>query len=224
MDLTGRGHRISSNQHHVLRAAAQPGERAAAPQVMRGVSLHFYLLGGTFSFDRYTAGCLGLIIVIAGLIVLGIDWTYVTVGVILSFVALLGTIVLTAAAIARFTRVRVARRFRVAFGPTKDLLIVYTDSPHWAAYIEQNWLSRWGDRAVVLNRSRPWKADQPEAKLWRATTGWREHTPVAIVIPRDGRILVVRFFQAFRDHKHGHPKALRDAEERLVAALAGGAG
>ena len=103
--------------------------------------------------------------------------------------------------------------------PGKDLLIVYTDSPHWARYIEERWLTRWPDRAVVLNRSRPWTHDQIEPQVWRAYAGRFAHTPLAIVLPRSGRPSVVRFWQAFRDFKHGKEASLREAEAKLEAAL-----
>jgi hypothetical protein len=55
-------------------------------------------------------------------------------------------------------------------------------------------------------------------------TRWRDHTPVAIVIPPSGKLEIVRFFQAFRDNKHGKPQALHEAEARLASALGERAG
>ena len=116
---------------------------------------------------------------------------------------------------------RAAAAFEDQHGPGKDLLIVYSDSPHWGEYIEREWLRRWGHRAVVFNRSRPWSESQPEAQLWRAVAGTVEHTPVAIVVPRRGLPRVVRFFLAFRDFKHGKDRKLREAEARLERLLGG---
>ena len=120
----------------------------------------------------------------------------------------------------RWRERRVANQFRRRHGPGKDLLLVYTDSPHWRPYIEAHWLPRWGDRAVVLDRSRPWSADQPEAALWRSVAGFREHTPLAIVVPPRGAVQVIRLFLAFRDFKHGKDQRLRAAEAELESALA----
>lgn len=104
--------------------------------------------------------------------------------------------------------------------PGKDLLLVYTDSPHWAPYIEDKWLPRWGARAVALNRSRPWSPDRPEVALWRALIRqYDEHTPLAVVLPRHGPPKVVRLFKAFRDHKHGRGQRLKAAERELEDAL-----
>ena len=115
------------------------------------------------------------------------------------------------------------RRFRRAYGPQgKDLLLVYSESPHWQRYVEQRWLPRWGSRAVVLNWSdrAEWSAaDTPEAALFRSVAGDREFNPLAVVVPRRGRIRVVRFWRAFRDYKHGKDRALRDAERELEEAL-----
>ena len=117
-------------------------------------------------------------------------------------------------------RSRAVAAFRSAHSALgKDVLIVYTGSPHWKDYIETNWLPRWGHRAVILDRTRPWKADQVEARLWRALAGSAEHTPVVIVVPPRGRVHVVRFYLAFRDYKHGKDRALREAEARLARLL-----
>jgi hypothetical protein len=115
---------------------------------------------------------------------------------------------------------RAIAAFRAVHRDTgKDVLVVYTDSPHWKEYIETRWLPRWGDRAIAFDRSKPWREDQPEARLWRAVAGAVEHTPVVIVVPRRGRVQIVRFFLAFRDHKHGNDRRLRDAEARLARIL-----
>ncbi len=119
----------------------------------------------------------------------------------------------------RWRRAAVVRRFRERY-PGKDLLIVLTDSLLWRPYIEAEWLPRWGERAVVFNRSRPWSAEQPEAALWRALGGPLEHTPLAVVVSQEGRVKVVRFWKAFRDFKHGKDHRLRAAEAELAAALA----
>lgn len=132
------------------------------------------------------------------------------------------TVLVVAAAFATYhiRRRRIASRFRAVHAAAgKDVLIVYSDSPHWGAYIEANWLPRWGERAVLFNRSRPWKGDQIEAHLWLAFAGSAEHTPVAIVVPAHGQPRVVRFWKAFRQRKHGDDSALRSAEEQLERLL-----
>ena len=117
-------------------------------------------------------------------------------------------------------RMRAITAFRAAYrGSGKDVLVVYTESALWKEYIESRWLPQWGDRAIVLDRSKPWSDDQPEARLWRALAGNVEHTPVVIVVPPHGRVQIVRFWLAFRDYKHGKDRKLRDAEARLAHIL-----
>ncbi len=112
------------------------------------------------------------------------------------------------------------RKFRERYGTEgKDLLIVYTASPHWQEYIEREWVPRWGARAVVLNRTQPWRSNDPAAFLWLVYKGGREHTPLAVVVPKRGAVRVVRFFSAFRDYKHGNDGRLRARERELEAAL-----
>ena len=134
--------------------------------------------------------------------------------------AAIGSMVAAAGGWYLTARRRAIAAFRAAHRDSgKDLVIVYTDSPHWKEYIETRWLPRWGHRAVVLDRSRPWNFDQPEARLWQAVAGSVEHTPVVIIVPAHGRVHVVRFWLAFRDFKHGKDRKLREAEVRLAKLL-----
>jgi len=144
-----------------------------------------------------------------------------------AFVQVLGWLIagavlllLLAAAVHRWRRYAVVRRFRARYGPAgKDLLIVLTESRHWQPYIERHWLPRWASRAVVLDRSKPWRRDDPAAELWASVKGFEEHTPLAVVVPPRGGVRVVRFYKAFRDYKHGKGARLRTAERALEAAL-----
>jgi hypothetical protein len=116
------------------------------------------------------------------------------------------------------------RRFRAAWrAKGKDLLLVYSNSPHWQQYVEQVWLPRWGHRAVVLNWSEraKWKRPfPPEVTLFRAFGGREEFNPLAIVVPsKGGHPKIVRFWLAFRDYKHGKDRLLREAEAELERYL-----
>ncbi|HKH92861.1 MAG TPA: hypothetical protein VKA54_13725 [Gemmatimonadaceae bacterium] len=166
---------------------------------------------------RQWLGCGGCVVLVAGLFAL-----------LVSIAGAMGPL-LFAAVVAMLAvvawwylsaRRRAITAFRVAHRDSgKDVVIVYTDSPHWKDYIETHWLPRWGHRAVALDRSRPWSFDQPEARLWQVVAGSVEHTPVVIVVPRQGRVHVVRFYLAFRDFKHGKDRKLREAEARLAKLL-----
>ena len=140
--------------------------------------------------------------------------------IFLLVLAALAAIIILAKLVRRWRRVVAVRRFRAAFG-SKDLLLVYTDSPHWKDYSETNWVGRWSDRVVILNRSRPWSRIEPQAALWLRLKGFVEHTPLAIIVPQQGPVRIVRFFKAFRDFKHGDAAPLHAAESELVEALEG---
>lgn len=132
--------------------------------------------------------------------------------------------------------------------PGRHGLLVYSNSPHWQTYIETQWLPRLGDRVVVLNWSErtAWNARHPfEAQVFRRFGGnnplavifvkpppgatfhaWllgiRRLDPVHILAPYVSDVKVIRFWQAFRDFKHGKDRALRAAEHELFAALDAG--
>lgn len=166
---------------------------------------------------RQWLGCGGCIVVLAGVFALLVR----AAGALgpLLFVVVLAVL---AAIVWRYVlaRQRAIAAFRAAHRATgKDVLVVYTDSPHWKEYIETRWLPRWGDRAIAFDRSKPWREDQVEARLWRAVAGTAEHTPVVIVVPPHGKVQIVRFWLAFRDFKHGKDKRLREAEARLATIL-----
>ena len=166
---------------------------------------------------RQWLGCGGCIVALAGLTTL-LVWAAGAFGPLLFVV--LAAVVSAVVWWYVLARRRAIAAFRAAHRTTgKDVLIVYTDSPHWKDYIETRWLPRWGDRAIAFDRSKPWRADQVEARLWRAVAGQAEHTPIVIVIPPRGRVQIVRFWLAFRDFKHGKDKRLRDAEARLATIL-----
>jgi hypothetical protein len=118
------------------------------------------------------------------------------------------------------------RRFRSTWTARgKDLLLVYSNSPHWQGYVEEHWLPRWGQRAVILNWSErnSWtRPASPEVALFRAFAGSREYNPLGIVVPPAERdVHVVRFWQAFRDRKHGRDQPLKEAEAELDDFLNG---
>ncbi len=110
-------------------------------------------------------------------------------------------------------------RFRKKWGPEgKNILFVYSESPNWKDYIEREIIPKLSPYAVYLNYSKraEWKHKKPlEAKIWKQWGGVREFNPMAIVIPDRGKIKTVRFYQAFRDYKHGKDHLLRQKEGEL---------
>jgi hypothetical protein len=144
---------------------------------------------------------------------------------LLIFAGAIALVVVGAYAGDRWRKWRALTRFRAIWGTQgRDLLLVYSNSPHWQRYIEAAWLPKWGHRAVVLNWSerRQWgRPAPPEVALFRAFAGGTEFNPLAIVVPARGRhVHVVRFWRAFRDFKHGKNRLLQAAEEELARLLA----
>lgn len=144
-------------------------------------------------------------------------------------VLLLPVIVLASPLVLAFTlwnkyRAVALRRAFLKRWPGKRGILVYSNSPNWQQYIEQHWLPRIGTQFVLLNwsdRSR-WAVDVPfEARVFRRFAGDREFNPLAIVFlplaPRANDTVVIRFFQAFQDFKHGKDFLLHAREAELFA-------
>lgn len=141
------------------------------------------------------------------------------------------------------------RAFQTRFGADDRIgILVYSNSPHWQRYIEENWLPRVGHRFVVLNWSErsTWNVHHEfESKIFRRFAGNREFNPIAIIFndveahatwlswiravkagdligmfaPKVSEAHVIRFWQPFKDFKHGKPRRLLAAEAELFAAI-----
>lgn len=123
------------------------------------------------------------------------------------------------------------RRLRSAFearwsAAGKRGVLVYSNSPHWQRYIEDHWLPRLEPQLVVLNWSEreQWPARFPlESEIVRRYLGAAEFNPAAVIFPPGENVRVVRFWQAFRDYRHGKDRALRAGEAELFGHLGIGA-
>ena len=114
-------------------------------------------------------------------------------------------------------------RFRNRYASKgKHILFVYSESPNWQEYIENNIVPRIETKAAFLNWSRrsEWRKRKPlEAKALFRWGGDTEFNPMAIVFASKWQVKTVRFHQAFKDHKHGKNKLLEEKEEELYAYL-----
>lgn len=98
----------------------------------------------------------------------------------------------------------------------RDVLLVYSDSPVWHAYIEQQFLPYLGRRAVVLNWSERNRWGISLGRVaFRFFGGRREFNPLAVVFRPFRRTQTFRFWAAFRDMKHGRPELLQTVEHRF---------
>ena len=102
-------------------------------------------------------------------------------------------------------------------------LIVYSDSPHWQDYFERELLPGARVKVAVLNWSRrkTWKSGLT-VWLFKFYGGSEEFNPLVIVVRPFGRICVIRFWQAYRDARHGRPEELNRVKAEAVEALEAG--
>jgi len=106
----------------------------------------------------------------------------------------------------------------------KDILLVYSDSPVWHVYMEEKILPRIEARSVVLNWSerRHWLDKYTLASLlFRHFGGYREYNPLAIYFRPLRPHRRFRFWQAFRDYKHGKSDSLQRIEQTFFEAIGG---
>lgn len=100
----------------------------------------------------------------------------------------------------------------------KYILFIYSESPNWSQYIEENIVPKIHKNTVFLNWSKrsEWDIREPlEAKILRHWGGEFEFNPIAIVFTPKGNVKTVRFLQAFKDLKYGKKDLLLRKESEL---------
>jgi hypothetical protein len=161
------------------------------------------------------------------------------------FVVLASPLILASTLWNHYRTIAIKREFLRRW-PGKRGILVYSNSPHWGHYIEQNWLPRIGTQFVLLNWSNrsKWAVEAPfEARVFRRFAGDRDFNPLAIIFlqrvpsatlrawldsvrkgnppgiraPNPHNAAVIRFWQAFKDVKHGRDHLLRTMEAELFA-------
>jgi hypothetical protein len=100
------------------------------------------------------------------------------------------------------------------------VLFVYSDSPTWKNYIEQEILPHIRDRAMILNWSerKSWKNSLP-VLAFRYFSGHRNFNPIAIIFRPFHHAKTYRFFEAFKEFKHGYPEAVEEIKKQLFENL-----
>jgi hypothetical protein len=100
------------------------------------------------------------------------------------------------------------------------VLFVYSDSPIWKDYIEREILPHIQDRAVILNWSerRNWE-NSLEVMAFRYFGGYRNFNPIGIVFHPFRFVKTYRFFEAFKEFKHGDRKRVEEIKKELFDAL-----
>jgi hypothetical protein len=92
----------------------------------------------------------------------------------------------------------------------KRTIFVYSNSPTWQQYLERNIVPHLPASAVVLNWSerQGWPRFALPVLLFRFFGGRQEFNPMGLVFERFRPVRRYRFWQPFRDFKHGHMDAL----------------
>jgi hypothetical protein len=106
---------------------------------------------------------------------------------------------------------------RVYKSQGKFIILVYSDSPDWKPYIDNNWLRIIRSYSIVLNWSerKKWNYWSWPVRAFKHWGGGKNFNPMAIILAGGVKIEVIRFFEAFKDFKHGKEVPLRTAENQL---------
>lgn len=102
-----------------------------------------------------------------------------------------------------------------------DTLVVYSDSPNWHDYMTESVMPKLQDRSIVLNWSerRHWRSFSLSVAVFRFFGGDRQYNRIVVVL-RPFRVpRTFRFWQPFRDRKHGNLAPLNDLECKLYSYL-----
>lgn len=105
---------------------------------------------------------------------------------------------------------------------SKNVLFVYSNSPNWQKHIEENILPQIGDRAIVLNWSerKRWKKRNFLAVMaFRHFGGSREFNPLGVVFRPFRLAKVFRFWQPFKDFKHGKTESLETMRDEFLRVV-----
>jgi hypothetical protein len=100
----------------------------------------------------------------------------------------------------------------------KQLVIfVYSNSPTWKEYIEREILPHLHDRVVILNWSerRNWK-NSLAVLAFRYFGGYRNFNPIGLVFRPFRSVKAYRFYEAFKEHKHGHTSKVETLRKALL--------
>jgi hypothetical protein len=100
------------------------------------------------------------------------------------------------------------------------VVFVHSDSPTWKDYIEREILPYLKDRAVTLNWSERghWK-NSLAVLAFRYFGGFRNFNPMGMIFRPFRFVKTYRFFEAFKEFKHGNPKNVEKLKEELFEAI-----
>jgi hypothetical protein len=100
------------------------------------------------------------------------------------------------------------------------VVFVYSNSPNWKDYVEQEILPHLPGHAAILNWSerRTWKISLA-VLTFRYFSEYRNFNPMAIVIQPFHFVKTYRFFEAFKAFKHGDPRKVVEIKDEFFKVL-----
>ena len=103
----------------------------------------------------------------------------------------------------------------------RDTLFVYSDSPIWKDYLQQQLFPRLGDRLLLLNWSerRTWDNMSLEVLAFNHWAGQRAFNPMALVFRPFKSVEIFRYWDAFKDFQHGDVSSVEQMNRQLLEAL-----
>jgi len=99
----------------------------------------------------------------------------------------------------------------------KNIIFVYSDSPHWKTYVEDNILPKLESQYITLKWSKRshYRNNSLESRIFYHWGGYNDYNPMAIIFISFFNIKTVRFYKAFKDYKHGKDKLLNEKIQEL---------
>lgn len=100
------------------------------------------------------------------------------------------------------------------------VVFVYSNSPTWQVYIENEILPYIRNRAVILNWSerRRWKNSLP-VLAFKYFGGYRNFNPLGLVFPLFSFVKRYSFYEAFKQFKHGNVESVEQIKNELFRTL-----
>jgi hypothetical protein len=105
----------------------------------------------------------------------------------------------------------------------RRVIFVYSDSPNWKGHVEASILPKLPANTVVLNWSdrAQWPRFSLPVLLFRCFAGAQAFNPTGLVFERFDVVDRYRFWQPFRDAKHGRRESLQRLETEFLRHAAG---
>jgi hypothetical protein len=102
-----------------------------------------------------------------------------------------------------------------------NVIFVYSDSPNWKEYLQRNIVDKIQAQSIILNWSNhsQWKRSALPVRIFFHFAGSTEFNPIAILFRPFHRTKVFRFWQAFKDYKHGKTEPLQKVEAEFFEAI-----